>query len=96
MTTAGTVAIALVLAALSCGGTGRAAAQQEITFGLPGIPPVFVTCAAATSPSRKGFFKKYGVKVTLRPFDTGAAAARAVIAGDIEMSMTPDAADRQP
>ena len=90
MTKAGTVAIALVLTALSCGGTGRALAQQEITFGLPGIPPVFVSVQPLVAQQEK-LFEKYGVKVTLRPFDTGAAAARAVIAGDIDMSITPTA-----
>ena len=30
---------------------------------------------------KEGFFKKYGANVEVRPFDTGAAAARAVVAG---------------
>lgn len=35
--------------------------------------------------------KKHGANVEIRPFDTGTAAARAVIAGDIEMAMSPSA-----
>jgi len=36
-------------------------------------------------------FKKYGANVEVRPFDTGTAASRAVISGDIEMSLSPSA-----
>ena len=48
------------------------------------------------SPTRKGFFKKYGVDVELRQFDTGAAGARAVVAGDIDFALSPTRARRQP
>ncbi len=67
------------------------AAQAEtakINFGLPGIPPVFGTALQYTA-QEEGFFKKYGVEVALRPFDSGAAAARAVQSGNIDISLSP-------
>jgi NitT/TauT family transport system substrate-binding protein len=80
-----------ILAALA--GTvlaGAAAAQQRpsVTLALPGIPPVFVNVQPLVAQQEK-LFDKYGVNVTLRPFDTGAAAARAVVAGDIDFAITP-------
>jgi NitT/TauT family transport system substrate-binding protein len=38
---------------------------------------------------KQGFFKKHGVDVEIRPFDNGTAAARAVVAGDIDMAWSP-------
>ena len=38
---------------------------------------------------KEGFFKKHGVDAEIRPFETGATASRAVISGDIEMSLSP-------
>lgn len=81
-------AAALVVAASAAGFTGTAAAQDTITIGLPGIPPVFVNTQAFVA-EQEGLFEKYGVNVELRAFDSGAAAARAVAAGEIELSMSP-------
>jgi len=81
-----TVAAAALLAA---GLSATASAQEKsVTIGLPGIPPVFVTTQAYVA-EQQGFFKKHGLKVALRPFDSGAAAARAVQAGQIELSLSP-------
>lgn len=81
---------ALALSAVVAGGfTSSSAAQEKsVTIGLPGIPPVFVSTQAYVA-EQQGFFKKHGVKATLRPFDSGAAAARAVASGNIEFSMSP-------
>ena len=82
-------AAAVGAAAIALGAFGAHAQQKpKITLGLPGIPPVFVTLQAYVAQQEK-LFDKYGVDVTLRPFDSGAAAARAVVAGDIEMSLSP-------
>jgi ABC-type nitrate/sulfonate/bicarbonate transport system substrate-binding protein len=62
--------------------------KPAIVFGLPGIPPVFVTTQAYVAQQEK-FFDKYGVSVTLRPFDSGAAAARALASGDVDVSLSP-------
>jgi NitT/TauT family transport system substrate-binding protein len=38
---------------------------------------------------KEGFFKKRGVDVTVRAFETGAAASRAVASGEIAVSLSP-------
>jgi NitT/TauT family transport system substrate-binding protein len=73
---------------LAAGFAGGATAQEAYTIGLPGIPPVFVTTQAYVA-EQQGFFKKHGVNVMLRPFDSGAAAARGVASGNIQLSMSP-------
>jgi NitT/TauT family transport system substrate-binding protein len=67
--------------------SGRAEESKAI-FGIPGIPPVFAGVIVLVA-EKQGFFKKYGVETTVRPFDSGAAAARAVAAGDIALSFSP-------
>jgi NitT/TauT family transport system substrate-binding protein len=80
--------IAGILAAvLALTATARAA-DAPIVFGLPGIPPVFLAVQEYVA-QEQGLFKKYGVEVQLRPFDTGAAAARAVATGDIDFTVSP-------
>ena len=75
-------------ATLLAGWSGVAAQEQKLAFGLPGIPPVFGTVLQYTA-REEGLFKKYGVDVTLREFDSGAAAARAVQSGNIDISLSP-------
>ena len=83
-----TLLASLVITAAAMGFAGNAAAQETYTIGLPGIPPVFVNTQAYVA-EQQGFFKKHGVNVMLRPFDSGAAAARAVASGNIQLSMSP-------
>jgi NitT/TauT family transport system substrate-binding protein len=73
---------------LAAGFAGTAAAQETYTIGLPGIPPVFVNTQAYVA-EQQGYFKKHGVNVALRAFDSGAAAARGVASGNIQLSMSP-------
>lgn len=63
-------------------------AKPSVTIGMPGLPPVFVSTQAYVALQEK-LFDKYGVSVTLRPFDSGAAAARALASGDVDMSLSP-------
>jgi NitT/TauT family transport system substrate-binding protein len=77
-----------VAALMLAGSVSAALAEGTVTIGLPGIPPVFVSVQAYVAQQEK-FFEKYGVKATIRPFDTGANAARAVVAGDIELAVSP-------
>lgn len=74
----------LALALLSPPG----AAQQKLTFGIPGIPPVFAGTIAYVA-EKEGMFKKRGVDVTVRAFETGAAASRAVASGEIAVALSP-------
>ncbi len=77
-----------VLCAAGAAGSPAAAQDKKLTFGLPGIPPIFGTVIAYVAQDQ-GFWKKRGVEVELRQFDTGTAAARAVASGDIEASLSP-------
>jgi ABC-type nitrate/sulfonate/bicarbonate transport system substrate-binding protein len=53
---------------------GRAAAAYErLTVAMSGVPPVFGTVVTYVARD-EGFFKKYGVDVEMRNFDSGAAA----------------------
>lgn len=63
-------------------------AAQKLTFGIPGIPPVFGGVVALVAEN-EGFFKKRGVEVTVRAFETGAAASRAVASGEIAVALSP-------
>jgi NitT/TauT family transport system substrate-binding protein len=63
-------------------------AQEKLTLGLPGVPPIFATVLEYVARD-EGLYKKYGVDVTLRQFDSGTVAARAVQTGDIEASLSP-------
>jgi len=63
-------------------------AQQQLTFAIPGIPAIYGGTIALVAENQ-GFFKKYGVDVTVRPFDTGASASRAVASGEIAVALAP-------
>ena len=65
-----------------------AAAAERISFAVPGVPPVFSGLVAFVA-KEQGFFKKYGVDVEVRPFDSGAAAAQAVVSGNIDLALSP-------
>jgi NitT/TauT family transport system substrate-binding protein len=78
----------ILLTALALAAPAARAADGPIVFGLPGIPPVFLAVQEYVA-AEEGFFKKYGVEVQLRTFDTGAASARAVASGDIDFTVSP-------
>jgi NitT/TauT family transport system substrate-binding protein len=63
------------------------AQTPKIVLAPPGVPPIFISIVAFVAQAQ-GFFKKFGVDVDLRQFDNGTAAARAVVAGDIDASMS--------
>jgi len=83
-----TLTAALALAAFALGSAQSARAQDVLRLGLPAIPPVFIAVQAFVAQQEK-LFEKYGVKVELRQFDTGANAARATIAGDVDFAISP-------
>jgi NitT/TauT family transport system substrate-binding protein len=80
----------LMCAALAVGASPAVAQGKKMVIAAPGIPPVFASTILYVA-EKEGLFKKYGVNAEVRPFDTGTAASRAVIAGDIEMSLSPSA-----
>ena len=86
-----TAAIALIGALSIFAARDQVAAQdKKFVIAAPGIPPVFASAILYVA-DKEGFFKKYGANVEIRPFETGATASRAVISGDIEMSLSPTA-----
>ena len=85
LTTAGA---ALLAGALAAAVAPASAQSPKITIALPGIPPVYSVIITYVA-EKQGFYKKYGADVELRPFDNGTAAARAVVAGDVDMAWSP-------
>lgn len=65
-----------------------AAAAERLSMAVPGVPPVFSGLVAIVA-KEEGLFKRYGVEVDVRPFDSGAAAAQAVVAGNVDLSLSP-------
>ncbi|MGE5203839.1 MAG: ABC transporter substrate-binding protein [Acidobacteriota bacterium] len=79
---------AVLGAALLLASVGARAEDAKIVLGVPGIPPIFASVLPHVA-AEQGFFKKYGVEVEVRNFETGVAAARAVAAGQIDLSVSP-------
>ena len=67
---------------------GAHAQGKKVMLAVPGIPPIFAAVNAYVA-QKQGFFKKYGADVEIRAFDNGTAAARAVVAGDIDIAQSP-------
>jgi ABC-type nitrate/sulfonate/bicarbonate transport system substrate-binding protein len=84
-TTATVLAVAMMAVALR---GGAALADEKLKIAMPGVPPVFGSVVTYVARD-EGFFKKYGVDVEVRTFDSGAAAAQAVVGGDIDASLSP-------
>jgi ABC-type nitrate/sulfonate/bicarbonate transport system substrate-binding protein len=64
------------------------AEAKKLVLGTPGIPPIF----AATLPivaDKMGFFKKYGADVEVKFMESGTAAARALVSGDVDLALAP-------
>jgi len=66
----------------------EALADEKLKVAMPGVPPVFGSLVTYVARD-EGFFKKYGVDAEVRTFDSGAAAAQAVVGGDIDTSLSP-------
>jgi NitT/TauT family transport system substrate-binding protein len=77
---------AALAAVLACASTAHAA--DQLTFATPGVPAVFGGIVAFVGKDA-GIFSKYGLDVTVKPMDSGAAAASAVEAGSIDVSLSP-------
>src|ERR1051325_779883 len=80
-------ALAIVLA-MTLTANPAAAAGKKVVVAIPGIPPIYSVTIAFVA-EKQGFFKKHGADVEIKPFDNGTAAARAVVAGDIDMAWSP-------
>ena len=80
----------LSIGVLSLGLAGQPAAAAKLTLAVPGIPPVFAGVMPMVA-DQAGFYKKHGVEITIKPMNSGAAAAKAVFTGNVDMSLSPTA-----
>jgi NitT/TauT family transport system substrate-binding protein len=62
----------------------------KLTIGTPGIPPV-ISSLLPYIADKKGFYKAFGVDVTVKSFQTGTDATRALSTGQIDISIVPPA-----
>jgi NitT/TauT family transport system substrate-binding protein len=86
---AATAALLASAAAASAAPAKRSAAKADsITLGIPGIPPVFLGVRPYVALNL-GYYKRYGVDVTIKGFTTGTDAVRAVQAGQIDAAWSP-------
>jgi len=90
MTTRARIACCSLALSLSAAAAWSAAEAPvgRLSMAVPGVPPVFSGMIAFVARD-EGLFKKHGVEVEVRPFDSGAAAAQAVVAGGVDFSLSP-------
>lgn len=81
-------ASALGVLAISAGTQSVFAAEKKLTIALPGVPPIFGSIFTYVARDA-GLYKKYGLDVTLKPMNSGVGAARAVVSGAVDVSMSP-------
>lgn len=95
-TRAAVLLAAAVTAALTLSACGGSSAGQgsgsvpTITLGSPGIPPV-ISGLLPYIAQKQGFYRKYGVNVVIRNFQTGTDATRAVATGQLDAAIMPPA-----
>jgi len=80
--------IGIMVVAVTAPVTAQAA--DKFTIGVPGVPPVFVSALVYTAKDA-GFYEKYGLDVTVKPFNSGVGAAKAVLSGSVDASISPSA-----
>src|SRR5450755_1873658 len=80
--------LGMLCALLAAPATPALAQGAKLVAAIPGIPPIFSVMIVYIA-DKHGQFKKHGVSVEIRPFDNGTAAARAVVAGDIDLAWSP-------
>ncbi len=65
-----------------------AADDKTLHLAVPGIPPIFASVIAIVA-DHQGYFKKYGAQVDVKFFESGTAAERAVVAGGVDLALSP-------
>lgn len=87
-------AVAATLTLSACGGSSAggqgSGSVTTITLGSPGIPPV-ISGLLPYIAQKEGFYRKYGVNVVIRNFQTGTDATRAVATGQLDAAIMPPA-----
>jgi ABC-type nitrate/sulfonate/bicarbonate transport system substrate-binding protein len=82
------VALAGLVAAALAATAPMAGAADKFSFAVPGIPPVYGGVVGYVARDA-GIFARYGLDVTVKPMDSGAAAAKAVDSGSVDFSLSP-------
>ncbi len=80
------LAASLAVGALTASPAARAA--DKLTVALPGVPPVFAGVVVLVA-REAGIFNKHGLDVDVKFMNSGAAAAKAVVSGNIDASLSP-------
>lgn len=70
--------------------SGSGGSSEPIVLGSPGVPPV-ISGLLPYIADKQGFYKKYGVNVTIKSFTTGTDATRAAATGQIDAAIMPPA-----
>jgi NitT/TauT family transport system substrate-binding protein len=84
------LAASMGVVALAAAAPGDAEAADKYTIGVPGVPPVFISAIVYTAKDA-GFYRKYGLDVTIKPFNSGVGAGKAVLSGSVDASISPTA-----
>lgn len=80
-------AIIALAAGLSIG--GASAQSNKLKFGvIAGPPPIFAAVIGYVT-YEQGFFKKHGLEVEMKSPESGTAAARALVSGDVDVAQAP-------
>jgi ABC-type nitrate/sulfonate/bicarbonate transport system substrate-binding protein len=61
---------------------------KKLIFAVPGVPPIFASLIAHVA-AQESLFKKFGSDVEVRNVESGTTGARAVVAGDVDLSLSP-------
>lgn len=80
-----TSALALTLAA--CSGDAGSEEMAEMSIGLAGTPPIFLSTVMQVAQD-EGFFEEEGLDIELRNFASGADVVRAVQSGELDGGQT--------
>jgi NitT/TauT family transport system substrate-binding protein len=84
-----------LVVALAFAGAGLLASAQvlkadstKLVFAVAGVPPIFASLIAHVA-EQEGLFKKFGGDVDVKDVESGTTGARAVISGDVDISLSP-------
>jgi len=82
------VAFALAGGGLLASSHALKADGTKLVFAVAGVPPIFASLIAHVA-EQEGMFKKFGGDVEVKDLESGTTAARAVISGDVDISLSP-------
>ena len=82
-----TAVVAVAMAVLASAPPAESA-EKKLVLAVAGIPPIFASTIAMVA-DKEGFFKRHDADVEVKYFESGTAAARAVISGDLDAATAP-------